>query len=202
MGYKNMYSDFAPVVSQFINLKKVLILLIRNTLGRQRLLLPFSISDRRVDINHFVTIGFYMSVVRYYGEKLLFWAINRIEISLCNSQINLLVSIWMQHLIIAKLYKPRPVFQCNVHITRALDVNFFPWCIAGNWPFSSDRLRCALFGIARIEMNKDTVPARPGFWSMSSWCYRGQSTQCSSLPQFQALVVSCTAQKILLLKLS
>ena len=38
---------------------------------RQRLLLPVSISDRRVDINHSVTIGFYMSVVRYYGEKLL-----------------------------------------------------------------------------------------------------------------------------------
>ena len=27
---------------------------------------------------------------------------------------------------------------------RALDVDFFPRCIAGNWPFSSDRLRRAL----------------------------------------------------------
>ena len=60
-----------------------------------RLFLPASISDRSVDINHFVNMGFYMSVVRYYGEKLYerFCAINRIEISLCNSQMNVSMSI-------------------------------------------------------------------------------------------------------------
>ena len=72
-------------------------------------------------------------MVKSYIERLC--AVNTIEISKRNSQINVLVSIWIP--IIAKLYKHRPVFQCKVHIMRALVVDFSLWCIVGNWPFST-----------------------------------------------------------------
>ena len=58
-------------------------------------------------------------MVKSYCER--FCAINRIEINLCISQINVSehLNATLIMLIIAKLYKYRPVFQCNVHIMRA-----------------------------------------------------------------------------------
>ena len=71
-------------------------------------------SDRRVGINHFVTIGFYMSVVRYYSEELL-WKILCVKsnINQCASEHLNTMFIWSFEYICGFRCRLFPMMHCG-----------------------------------------------------------------------------------------